>query len=161
MDSRAEFEAGLDPERLRAGFAYWCSLLEKGEDVPRFSRFEPSAIPRLLSNIILLEVREAPLDFRYRVIGQDVVDNLFANYTGQWLSDIPHQAEPGPLIDSLGAAVRERRPIHSSAPYIGPKRGYKAKHEIVLPLCDDDGRISRLLIFLEFTLKAGYRRPVF
>lgn len=153
-------EDRLSTPVLQAGFGYWRGLIDAGRDLPRIERFDPSAIPRLLPSIVLIEVREPPLDFRYRVIGQDILNHLFENYTGRWVSQIPHQAEPGPFLDTLTRAVRECTPQVADSPYIGPKRDFMQKGEVVLPLIDEAGTVCRLLIFIEFTLKPGRSRPL-
>ena len=48
----------------------------------------------------MLEVDAAPLNFRYRVIGDEVLRFMGQNYTGQWLSDITHQAPPSTLFET-------------------------------------------------------------
>lgn len=156
----SDCEERISSPVLAAGLDYWRGLIRPGDDLPVYERFDPLHIPRLLASIILLEVRHEPLDFRYRVIGQDVRNNLFDNYTGQWISQIPHQAAPGLLIDSLRSCVAERRPLLPEIPYVGPKRRFREMSVILLPLADADGRVSRLLVFFDFVLLPGKLRPV-
>lgn len=155
-----EFGAALDSALLRSGFDYWRRLIRPGEALPRFGDFEPRGIARLLANVILLEVRHNPIDFRYRVIGQDVLNHLFGNYTGQWISAIPRQAEPGALIDNLRRAVEERRPLVPDIPYIGPKRHFKEIKVLFLPFAGEDGAVCRLLVFIDIIMLPGRLKPL-
>jgi hypothetical protein len=67
---------GSDPAivneaRVLAFHRYW--LARKGERrFPSRADIEPTDIPHLLAGIVLLDVHYEPLDFEYRLIGDDV-----------------------------------------------------------------------------------------
>lgn len=71
---------GTDPAiasdaRVREFHRYW--LARRGERrFPARADIEPTDIPHLLAGIVLLDVHYDPLDFEYRLIGDDVVDRL-------------------------------------------------------------------------------------
>jgi hypothetical protein len=55
--------------------AYW--LARRGfRRFPSRKDIEPTEIPHLLSGIVLLDVHREPLDFEYRLLGDDVVTRL-------------------------------------------------------------------------------------
>ena len=152
-----------DPDDLRSaltsdihlrGFDYWRSIAGSAT-LPLREAFEPAEIPGLLPHLILLEVTENPIDFRYRVIGGVVRQHLLGNYTGRLMSEIPHQAAPSTIYDNLAKVVRNQSPLLSDTPYIGPQKDFMKSDELILPLMETDERISRLLVLLDFV-----RRPL-
>ncbi|UUX51915.1 PAS domain-containing protein [Nisaea acidiphila] len=136
------------------GFDYWRSIAGSAS-LPLREAFEPADVPDLLPHLILLEVTENPIDFRYRVIGGVVRQHLLGNYTGRWISSIPHQAAPSTIHSNLAKAVRNRSPLLSDTPYIGPQKDFLKSDELILPLMEADERVSRLLVLLDFV-----RRPL-
>ncbi len=145
----------LDPRPIvDAGVEYWDSLKFEGDDIPQWSSFDPSQIRPLLSHIVLMEVGYEPLDFKYRIIGETVLLHFWRNYTGLWLSEIDHQSENSMLYSVLQQAVVERQAIYGKTPYVGPKQDFRQSREVVLPMADPEGRVVRLLVFLEFPRKS-------
>lgn len=142
---------GFQSQVLAAGHGYWSGLA--GGDVPRLDDFNPMALGRLTSNCIWLGVAWEPLNFRYRLIGETVLDHLFEDHTGRWFRDIPHQAPPSRIFQNLEWTVRERRAHYGDTPYIGPKKDFVATHELQLPFRDDDGEIARVLVIVDFLPK--------
>jgi hypothetical protein len=61
--------------RVREFHAYW--LARRGaRHFPARSDIEPTDIPHLLAGIVLLNVHYEPLDFEYRLIGDDIAARL-------------------------------------------------------------------------------------
>lgn len=75
-----EARVGIDPAvvtnpRVREFHAYW--LARRGDRrFPSRKDIEPTDIPHLLSGVVLLDVHYDPLDFEYRLLGDDVVTRL-------------------------------------------------------------------------------------
>lgn len=132
-----------------AGIEYWTRL--RGErSVPRRDQFDPIDIPALLPNIVFLEVIDGGQDFRFRVIGQEVRGYFFENYTGRLMSSLPHVEPEGPLFTKLRSVVSGQQPVRRPVAYVGPFKDIRKQDEVVLPLVDETGAVSHLLIFLEF-----------
>jgi hypothetical protein len=61
--------------RVREFHGYW--LTRRGDRrFPARSDIEPTDIPHLLAGIVLLDVHYEPLDFEYRLIGDDIAARL-------------------------------------------------------------------------------------
>ena len=56
---------------------YWLGL-RRGRRYPSRRDIDPGAIPHLLPNVLLLDVHREPLDFEYRLIGDEVISRLGA-----------------------------------------------------------------------------------
>lgn len=132
---------------IKQGLLYWESLC-KGRTTPLRSDFDPMHIPGLLPNMILLGVVDGGQDFKYRVIGENIKSILFENYTSLLMSSQPHVEPDGPLMTQLREAVRTGRPVRSPIEYIGPHSDFRKLDEINLPLANESGQVTHLLIFM-------------
>ncbi len=148
-------DEGIQPvsEICGLGLAYW-NRLRGTSSLPNVSQFDPLDIVKLLPHVVFLEVIDGGTDFRYRVIGEHVLEFFSANYTGMLMSENPRIEPEGHLITRLRRSVDLRRPIHDPVEYIGPHRDFKKNDDIILPFADDDGQVKRLLVFVEFINKA-------
>lgn len=138
---------------IRDGFDYWRS---KGwpDRIPARADIKPMEIPKLLPNVILLDVREEPRDFCYRLIGTGVVHHLAEDITGQWMSKIEHQRPPSRIWESCEKVVETRCPYLSSVPYVGPHAEFLYGEDIILPLADESGDVEKLLVFVAYIKKS-------
>jgi hypothetical protein len=58
-------------------YRYWLGL-RRGRRYPSRRDIDPGAIPHLLPNVLLLDVHREPLDFEYRLIGDEIATRLGA-----------------------------------------------------------------------------------
>lgn len=137
---------------------YW-NTLPKHNDLPLRESFDPVHIPLLLPYVILLEVFQEPLDFRFRVIGSHCRAHFFDNHTGRMMSSLSHITTDGELFTALRTVIDERRPMLNNVTYVGPKQNFRKNAEAMLPLCDRDGRITHILVFLQFDTVPTLRVP--
>lgn len=133
-----------------AGFAYWNDR-RCGRAVPDRSDFDPLLeIPKLLPHIILFDVRRDPLDFRFRLVGSHVRQNLSRDYVGEWFSEIPNYA-PGStiwprhqLVDATGQPMLQR------PTYVGPHKDFIAVENILLPINVPQAGWGMQMMFIDF-----------
>lgn len=134
------------------GEAYWQS--KRNDDrLPARADIDPLDIPALLPQVILLDVRRAPWDFRFRLIGTNVVHHLANDWTGSWMSEIEHMASPSRIFDSCVEVASSGRPLRSETPYVGPHRHYVRAEDVILPLAADGSSPDMLLVFVEHFAK--------
>lgn len=140
----------LRSPRVRDGVAHWRALAGD-RAMPRRKDFDPLAVTALMPHIMLKDVRRDPLDFRYRLVGTTVRYHSNADYTGRWMSEIPHQG-PDSVVWSVCASVATKaEPILLRPPYAGPQRDFIWLEAAVLPLSDTDGNPpGMLLLFIDF-----------
>ena len=140
----------FDSPIVKDGYAYWRSKLKDGA-LPARADIDPAEIPRLLPNIILLDVqREPDWDFRYRLIGTRVVEHLFRDYTGMWFSEIDHQRPPSTLWSNCRQVAESAAPMLANTEYIGPHQGFRRAEDVLLPLADDGRTVDTLLVFVAY-----------
>src|SRR5690349_8079353 len=81
-------ELGMVSPVIEAGFTYW-NAKRLGRRIPERADFDPVLeIPKLLPNIILIDVQLQPMDFRFRLVGSYVRQNLSRDYVGLWFSTL-------------------------------------------------------------------------
>ena len=93
----------------RSGFEYWMSK-RAGRRMPSRSDIDPAEIADLLPNVILIDVKHDPLDFRYRLIGTVIDAHMKEPMTGRWMSSIPHQRAPSRIWSAISAGSNMRMP---------------------------------------------------
>ncbi len=138
-----------DSEILSDGIAYWRAL-DPDARIPGLALFDPVSIPDLLANTVVMDVFWEPLDFRYRFIGDRILEHFNDNYVGRRLSEIPHQANPSALFGNMKTVALDGVPLRSQTPYVGSKRETRRNLELILPLADAGDRVSRLFILIDF-----------
>jgi hypothetical protein len=78
--SNRNCRVGFEPEivaspPVRELYGYWLKL--RGERrFPAKANIDLAAIPRLAANLMLLKVTYEPLDFEYRIVGDDIASRL-------------------------------------------------------------------------------------
>jgi len=133
---------------IELGESYWASKCSDGR-LPARSDIDPLDIPSLLPQVILLDVRNDSWDFRFRLIGTNVVHHLSHDLTGKWMSEIDHMAPPSRIFNSCVEVASSGKPLRSDTPYVGPHQNYVRAEDIILPLASDGATPDMLLVFVE------------
>lgn len=135
---------------VQDGYAYWRSKVENGK-LPARTAIDPTEIPRLLPCIVILDVIDGPeLDFRYRLIGTKVAENLYRDYTGTLMSDIETQRAPSQIWQNCKSVVDSGEPLLPYTEYAGPNKGFRRAEDVILPLSSDGETVDNLLVFVEY-----------
>ena len=147
--------ADLRSPILRAGYDYW--LGKKGDRVfPARGDFDPLVeAPKLSGNIMLLDVRNDPLDFKYRLVGVKLREHMGENWTGRWWSEIEGQRQPNPIWLHHQWVVENRLPRFIRPNYVGPHKEFMFIESAVLPLGYHPERVDMLMLFVDFLSKTG------
>lgn len=121
--------------------------------MPSRTDIDPGDIRHLLPNVVLIDIMQGPLDFRYRLIGTEIDRHSAERHTGKRISEIPDRAAPSKVWDNLQSVVDTGEPSESSVPYVGPLQDFLTTRQIVLPLSDDDGDVNMLLVIIDYIRK--------
>ena len=111
-DDLAQVRRQLVSPSVEAGFDYWASLLN-GRRFPARREIDPTAIPRQLLKISLIDVSHDPLDFRIRLVGQHVRDRMGAMAGKRVVETVRPDQGLQNLLDRYSRCVQEARPIRS------------------------------------------------
>jgi PAS domain len=96
--------------RIHQAYSYWQSIHpEKG--LPGRQHFDPSAVPKLLPFLWLLDVRGHPVRVRCRLIGTAISSIIGKDLTGAWLDEVDDSLVAAPACAARwNAVVTTRRP---------------------------------------------------
>jgi len=144
-----------DPESLtsaicRNGLEHWRRL--RGErPMPGRDAVDPSAMRALLPYTFLVDVLEPGGDFRYRLVGTDIVAHTPRDNTGLRLSEITDQGTQHQLAALYGSVVGGKTPRFQRIAY-RTRLGLRSWYEtVVCPLVDPGapGTVAMLIGWAE------------
>jgi hypothetical protein len=132
-------------QQLAALFAYWLTL-GKASKLPRRRDFDPTEVPNLLTNIALLDVIQVPFRFKYRLMGDRVIQLREGNHTGQWLHDIYPNFDQSTTYRRIISVVETRQPIWCiGQPTHHSRNEFRLREVIHLPFAEDGETVDLLL----------------
>jgi hypothetical protein len=137
-------EQVIGDKRLLAMYRYW---EDKRGDRPMPARtdIDPAEIPRLLSIIMLVDI-SADGEYRYRLVGTEIVRWIGHDITGSTFSE----ALPvGPYGEYITGLVREvitsGRPLFSEGAFLVEGRIDRQVRRLALPLSTDGKTVDMIL----------------
>lgn len=139
----------IDASAHQEILAYWQSK-KAGRWLPSRRDIDPVEIPRLLRHLMLVDVLGPPLDFRYRLLGDEILLRARPGLKGRRFSEIAGK-EPGSSVFETARKVAETGlPRYGRAGYVGPDRFTASVSDLLLPLSEDDRTVSHLAILALF-----------
>ena len=108
----------MKPASLNEFLSYWDSI-RHGKSMPGRQDIDPGDIPAMLPFVFLVDVVDEGDDFRYRLVGTDIVRNTKMDFTNCPLSEIRDIGSQQNLIElyqrvvSSKATIRERFPFET------------------------------------------------
>lgn len=136
---------------------YWTT--KRGQRrMPSRRDIDPTEIPRLLSNLMLIDVSRDPFRFGYRLIGTNVVDATGENRTGKCFDAVDFFAANPTVKAEYITVATTGEPFHSFEPFYRPDTRLEYDVErLLLPLSSDGATVDMLLVYFHF--KSGpFRR---
>lgn len=145
---------------VRALYHHWRAI-HPARGLPGRQHFDPTAVPRLLANVWLVDVARDPLRFFYRVMGTALVEAGAPVRTGQWLHEaVADQATRARMEAFMTQAVETRAPNwRRGVPTIYHHRHVSELEVIVLPLARDGRTVDALLNATVFYWRTHDRPP--
>ena len=151
-DAPAASEASpiTDP-RLCEAYDYWRRKVA-GSAIPRRSDIDPTEIPKLLPDVMLVDVLPQGR-YRYRLIGTENAVAQGMNATGRYLDEVL----PGPeykahVIALYDECVSSGRALYSECLFMAPDRRAPERHTKVLfmPLAGDGETVNMVFVMQVF-----------
>jgi len=107
------FRVGTSPDLVSSDlvkkfYEFWRSRC-RGDALPSKADMDPVDMVPFLANLVLIEVLQDPLDFRYRIIGEEVIARL-GNMTGKRVRDTALSNLSGSAYRNYCAVVETRQP---------------------------------------------------
>lgn len=104
----------------------------------------------VLPNIVLFSVKTDPLDFIYKVIGENALRNFTSNFTGKALSTLPGKGPGSKVFDTFTSIIETKMPNLLKVPYVGPNKDFKTIHTLALPFASDRENVDQIMVVVEF-----------
>lgn len=143
----SDFQLPADAHVVIAdSYAYWQRIRPAPDLLPGRRHFEPTAIPRLLPHIWLVDVTRDPLRFRYRVVGSAVDRGMGQSLAGKALDEViegffERDHLCGPYIAVAESAIPSYR---KGLPLFGHNEQYAKLERLLLPLASDGQTVDML-----------------
>jgi hypothetical protein len=148
-DLRAQL---ADPDMI-ALYDYWLAQ-RRGRRMPSRRDLDPVDLPRQLPNIMLIDVQQPPLRFRYRLVGTRVVEASAEDRTGYYFDTVEFFALNPIIMAQYQQVVDSGSPLFSLEPFKNFVNDTTYQVErLILPLSADGKTVDMLLV--HFSFKTG------
>jgi hypothetical protein len=133
--------------RVRQLYRYWLERHPPGGGLPGRQHVDPTTLPpSLLPLLWLADVQQAPVRFRYRLLGTEQVRMLGRDYTGFWIDEAhPHFLGSAAAAQYLTVADRGEPGYRSGSAFIVLPRDCRSMERLILPLARDGKTVDMLL----------------
>lgn len=129
---------------MRRLHEYWQARSSRRGAMPLRQDIEPGELRDLLPFIMLVDVEQDPLRFRYRLVGTRVVEFNHQEFTGLYLGAIGWQDEQL-LLDAYIDVTATRLPLFGYYTWELRSGALGNCEFVLLPLADEQGRINQVL----------------
>ena len=142
---RADPQEVVGDKRMLALYHYWDSK-RAGRLMPARGDIDPTEIPTLLPFILLIDVINDGADFRYRLVGTDIVRWVGNDLTGRTFTEVLPAGNYASYIAGLVRdAIGQRRPLYSEGGFVVDGRVDRQVRRLVLPLSADGTTVNMVL----------------
>lgn len=137
-------------------YRYWVTLSEPGLCAPLRRRFDPVAVPQLLSHLWMLDIQHEP-DFRlrYRLLGTRVEQVLGRALKGQWLDECHPWAKHPTYFARFREVMDTGVPNWRKGPPMFWHDKVSVIENVILPLSEAGQRVDYFLIETRFYRQDG------
>lgn len=142
---QADFALDIQHWALRSLLEIWREA-HRGNDLPRRADLSPGRFGRAMPHVALVDVEGDPPRYRWRLIGTHVTKRLGRDQTGRWFDEIYDPPTLARLGAVYGQSLTHRVPIRFTGTFAFAGKSHHPYEALHLPLVDDDGRITMLLI---------------
>jgi hypothetical protein len=129
---------------LRRLYRYWLSK-RAGNVFPSRRDIDPADLAFILGNVILLDVLQEPLGFRFRLMGSHLTQRTGYDLTGRFIDDIPDPERRDFAKAFYGSVVQQRRPQAAQRERIFDNATWSSEF-VAMPLSTDGDSIDMLLV---------------
>lgn len=149
----AAFLDQIETPCLRRLYAYWDER-RQGREFPARGDLDPVDFRYILGHVLLIDVLDDPLRFRFRLHGSELAARAGYDMTGKMADDLPNAANRALLIERCRLLVETRQPMAAADERILGRRrfGYEV---IWLPLARDGRHIDMLMAGLVYRSSAA------
>lgn len=144
----------IESPLIRGVHAYWLSKRQgdtqgdiRGDTLPSWSDIDPTEMPSLLPNLIVVAIEQNPFRVFYRLAGTRIVE-FRGEVTGHYLDGIPWSAPAARIAvqESFARVVATRQPVFAEVDITTRAGAVRRMFAGIWPLARrDDGVVDRCL----------------
>lgn len=124
---------------------YWLRI-GPADSLPGRQHFDPVDIWDLIQNVWMVDVRDSPPRFRYRVAGTKVVDYIGQEPTGKTMDEVfPHFHNTETSKDLLRVLAEKSPRWRRGPPTLRSDKNFKIVEQVSLPLAADGSTVDIVL----------------
>jgi hypothetical protein len=131
----------LDTARLRQAYDYWDAIREH-RPMPARRDIDPAGMVPWLASTFLVDVLYDPLEFRFRLVGTEVVHRFGMEITGRKLRELNLHGREHQTRAEYTAVVETRAPRYSIE--VSGSRNDWEIERLLMPLSDDGLTVNML-----------------
>ena len=132
-------------KRMLTLYQYWDSK-RAGRPMPTRADIDPTEIPTLLPFILLIDVLDGGADFRYRLVGTDIVRWVGNDLTGRTFAEVLPAGNYADYIAGIAReSIRQRSALYSEGGFVVDGRVDRQVRRLVLPLSADGTTVNMFL----------------
>ncbi|WP_417449973.1 hypothetical protein [Kordiimonas sp.] len=120
------------------------------EQVPDYQTILAHCGDEARRTIVVHDVISPQRDFRFRHMGDAVLENTRENYTGKRLSELPGKGEGSKIWQFLADVADARMPNIDIMPYVGPSGDISHVTLLALPVADDGVTVDAIILVVDF-----------
>lgn len=145
----------IDSPRVHRFRDYWEARRREQSVVPLRAEVDPTELRELLPNVVIIEVGQEPLRFRYRLVGTRVVEFNKQDFTGLYLGTIGWEEEQQ-IVDACADTVASKLPLFGFYSWT-LKNGAIGKCEFgIFPLSHDGRTVSQIFAIEDYDFPRDY-----
>ncbi|MDF2365809.1 PAS domain-containing protein [Sneathiella sp.] len=129
---------------------YWLEL-KKNRLMPLKQEFNPAAIARHLPYVLLADVVQDPLRFRYRLLGTRITELAGRDATGKWLDEDLYGDKTDDILWLFRNCASTKQPIAVREQIQFVDRSWVTVDVVAFPLGDTDGNMTVILSAVDLT----------
>jgi hypothetical protein len=146
VDQTALDPAIDEPEKnpqLQAVHRYWLERCD-GRRLPARRAIDPIDLKRHLPNMLLVDVIQHPLRFRYRLFGTALVTLYNREMTGKYVDEIQSDSLRAAAVQAYTEVIDRRSPVFSALAFVVDY--HRVKYDrLLLPLAEDGCTVSMVM----------------
>lgn len=129
---------------------YWIDL-KQSRLMPTKQQFNPAAIVRHLPHVVLVDVFQEPLRFRYRLLGTKITELAGRNSTGKWLDEDLYGDKTDDVVWMFKSCALSKQPIAVREQIQFVDRSWVTVDVAAFPLANTKGNITVILSVVDLT----------
>lgn len=145
MNRQDETSSTSEDPAIRRFLGLWEERRD-GQALPPRDSFEVTDLKEWLGHILILDVIDGGMDFRYRLVGVEIARSVGRDYTGRLMSECKFEVPASQVIAEFREVVEARRPLVRRGHVTwAPDRSWRSFESVHAPLASDGHTVDKTI----------------